>query len=206
MYTTTTATREHVLKAVAATERAMERHTCSKSQFKFKCFSCGEMINRGDKITRCVKADAGMTLRYRGAGGECGLTMAETAFYQAELVRTCGSTSAVIHATGTKVSITATSLLLRLYAGCQRNGDVRSIVSSLNGPTGPVAADGSLWASPYFLMVKGYPKEKFDERPHRPRGHAISGSLARIHLQKGLSNCPPRCDSNTDFNGAGPQR
>ena len=84
MYTTTTATREQVLKAVAATHRAMERHVCSKSQFKFKCFSCGEMINRGDKITRCIKADAGMTLRYRGAGGECGLTMAETAFYQAE--------------------------------------------------------------------------------------------------------------------------
>ena len=71
MYTTTTATREQVLKAVAATQRAMKRHECSKSQFKFKCFSCGEMINRGDKITRCVKADAGMTLRYRGAGGEC---------------------------------------------------------------------------------------------------------------------------------------
>ena len=84
MYTTTTATREQVLKAVAATHRAMERHACSKSQFKFKCFSCGEMINRGDKITRCMKETTGMTLRYRGAGGECGLTIAETTFYQAE--------------------------------------------------------------------------------------------------------------------------
>ena len=84
MYTTTTASREQVLKAVAAAGRAMERHVCSKSQFKFKCFSCGEMINRGDKITRCMKETTGMTLRYRGAGGECGLTMAETAFYQAE--------------------------------------------------------------------------------------------------------------------------
>ena len=84
MFTTTTATREQVLKAVAATHRAMERHVCSKSQFKFKCFSCGKMIHRGDKITRCVKQSTGMTLRYRGAGAECGLTMAETTFYQAE--------------------------------------------------------------------------------------------------------------------------
>ena len=82
MFTATTATREQVLKAVAATHRAMERHACCKSQFKFKCFSCGEMIHRGDKITRCIKAGDGMSLRYRGAGGECGLTMAETAFYQ----------------------------------------------------------------------------------------------------------------------------
>ena len=84
MFTTTTACREQVLKAVAATHRAMERHVCSKSQFKFKCFSCGEMIHRGDKITRCIKSNAGMTLRYRGAGAECGLTMAETTFYQGE--------------------------------------------------------------------------------------------------------------------------
>ena len=49
MYTTKTAGREQVLKAVAAAQRAMERHACCKSQFKFKCFSCGEMINRGDR-------------------------------------------------------------------------------------------------------------------------------------------------------------
>ena len=42
------------------------------------------MINRGDSITRCVRTPAGMTLRYRGAGGECGLTMDECAFYQGE--------------------------------------------------------------------------------------------------------------------------
>ena len=84
MYTTATSTREQVLKAVAASRRAMKRQECSKSQFKFMCFSCGEMINRGDKITRCMKATAGMTLRYRGAGHECGLTMDESAFYLGE--------------------------------------------------------------------------------------------------------------------------
>lgn len=84
MYTTTTATREQALKAVAATRRAMKRHECSKSQFKFQCFSCGEMINRGDKITRCITASGGMSLRFRGADMQNGLTMAETAFYQAE--------------------------------------------------------------------------------------------------------------------------
>ena len=83
MYTTTTATREQALLAAAAAERAIDRSACCKSQFKFKCFSCGEMINRGDKITRCIRADSGMKLRYRGADANNGLTMEETTFYQA---------------------------------------------------------------------------------------------------------------------------
>ena len=82
MYTAHTATREFALKATAAAERAMERHACCKSQFKFVCFSCGEMINRGDKITRCNRATTGMELRYRGADATNGLTMDETVFYQ----------------------------------------------------------------------------------------------------------------------------
>ena len=84
MFTTTKATREKALVVAAATRRAMERHICSKSQFKFKCFSCGEFINRGDKITKCNRATTGMTLRYRGADSMNGLTMAETCFYQGE--------------------------------------------------------------------------------------------------------------------------
>ncbi len=82
MYTTFGATREQGLVAAAATNRAMMRHACCKSQFKFKCFSCGEYINRGDNITRCIGVDTGMTLRYRGADATCGLTMDETVFYQ----------------------------------------------------------------------------------------------------------------------------
>ena len=160
MYTTTTATREQVLKAVAATHRAMERHVCSKSQFKFKCFSCGKMIHRGDKITRCVKQSTGMTLRYRGAGGECGLTMAETAFYQAESGKD-----------------------MWVHIGCNPcywdkgfdNGDESSPPGLRVVPTewgckidrefedwtsGP---GGCAWKGDhesYFLSVKGYPKEK----------------------------------------------
>ena len=84
MYTTTKATREKALVAAAATRRAMERQVCCKSQFKFKCFSCGEFINRGDKITKCNRATTGMTLRYRGADSINGLAMAETCFYQGE--------------------------------------------------------------------------------------------------------------------------
>ena len=160
MFTTTTATREQVLKAVAATHRAMERHACSKSQFKFKCFSCGEMINRGDKITRCIKKNAGMTLRYRGAGGECGLTMAETTFYQAE-----------------------TGKDMWVHIGCQPcywdegfdNGDESSPPGLRGVPTEwgcKVDDEFEDWASgpggcawkgdheSYFLSVKGYPKEK----------------------------------------------
>ena len=160
MFTTTTATCEQVLKAVAAARRAMERHECSKSQFKFKCFSCGKMIHRGDKITRCMKATTGMTLRYRGAGGECGLTMAETAFYQAE-----------------------TGKDMWVHIGCNPcywdkgfdNGDESSPPGLRVVPTewgckidrefedwtsGP---GGCAWKGDhesYFLSVKGYPKEK----------------------------------------------
>ena len=85
MFTSTTTTREKALVAVAATHRAMERQECCKSQFKFRCFSCGEFINRGDSITKCHSSSAdGMTLRFRGADTTNGLTFQETAFYQAE--------------------------------------------------------------------------------------------------------------------------
>ena len=85
MFTAPTATRDFALKAAAAAERAMERQTCCKSQFKFKCFSCGEFINRGDKITKCTAPCwDGMRLRFRGADARNGLTMEETAFYLAE--------------------------------------------------------------------------------------------------------------------------
>ena len=85
MFTTTTATREKALVAIAATLRAMDRHACCKSQFKFKCFSCGEMIHRGDKITRCTTSvKDGMELRFRGADGRNGITFEETTFYLAQ--------------------------------------------------------------------------------------------------------------------------
>ena len=85
MFTSKTATREFALKAAAAAERVMERSACCKSQFKFKCFSCGEFINRGDNITKCTAPCwDGMRLRFRGADARNGLTMAETAFYLAE--------------------------------------------------------------------------------------------------------------------------
>jgi hypothetical protein len=85
MYTTHTATREQALVAAAAAERAMERHACCKSQFKFKCFSCGEYINRGDKITKCTAPCwDGMRLRFRGADARNGLKQGEVAFYLAE--------------------------------------------------------------------------------------------------------------------------
>jgi len=85
MFTSTNATREFAIKASNAAMRAMNRHECCKSQFKFRCFSCGEMINRGDKITKCTAAQHdGMRLRFRGADSRNGITMAETAFYLAE--------------------------------------------------------------------------------------------------------------------------
>jgi len=85
MFTSSTASREKALKASDAAMRAMERHECCKSHFKFMCFSCGEMINRGDKITKCTASrNDGMRLRFRGADARNGLTDEETAFYLAE--------------------------------------------------------------------------------------------------------------------------
>jgi len=84
MFTSFTASREFALKASDAAERAIERHICCKSQFKFKCFSCGEMINRGDNITKCTTSvNDGMTLRFRGAGSRNGLKDDEVSFYLA---------------------------------------------------------------------------------------------------------------------------
>ena len=81
MYTSPNATREKALAAAAAASRAMKRVVCCKSQFKFKCFSCGEMIQRGDKITM-VHGGEGMTLRFRGSDCQSGLKQGETVFYQ----------------------------------------------------------------------------------------------------------------------------
>ena len=37
--------------------------TCSKSQYKFRCYSCGEQVQRGDNITMTHSYRDGMTLR-----------------------------------------------------------------------------------------------------------------------------------------------
>ena len=54
-------------KALSA-QRQIERQICCKSHYKFKCHSCGQYINRGDKITMCEKNN-GQSLRFRGGGG-----------------------------------------------------------------------------------------------------------------------------------------
>jgi hypothetical protein len=130
------------------------------SQFKFKCFSCGEMINRGDKITRCIRGSpTGMVLRYRGGDSRNGLTMAETAFYQAEtgkdmwvhigcipcywdsLPEDCNEYSRP------KLRPICTDWGIKVYGEWEK-----------------LAADDEAWERmgvPYFCMVKGYPMEKF---------------------------------------------
>ena len=160
MFTSSNASRESALKAAAAAERAIERHACSKSQFKFKCFSCGNMIHRGDKITRCIKADAGMTLRYRGAGGERGLTMAEAAFYQGE-----NGKDMWVHIgcnpcywdKGFDNGDESSPPCLRVVPtewGCKIDREWEDWTS---GPGGEVWLNMGV---PYFLKVKGYPEEK----------------------------------------------
>jgi hypothetical protein len=85
MFTSFTASREFALKASDAAQRAIKRHECCQSQFRFKCFSCGEMINRGDKITKCTASvNDGMTLRFRGADMRNGLKEEEVSFYQGQ--------------------------------------------------------------------------------------------------------------------------
>ena len=160
MYASTNATREHSLKAAAAAWRAIERHVCCKSQFKFKCFSCGEMVNRGDKITRCVRKTTGMNLRYRGADCCNGLAMAETVFYQGE--------------TGENMWVHIGCQPCYWYKGFD-NGDESSPPGLREMPTewgaklmmewadwtsGPGGESWLIMGLPHFLKVKGYPKEK----------------------------------------------
>ena len=160
MYTSSTASREKALLAAAAAERAMKRYECCKSQFKFKCFACGEMINRGDKITHCNRAPTGMTLRYRGADSQNGLTAAEVTFYQAY--------------TGNNMWV---------HVGCIPCywDSLPEHCNEYSRPRlRPICTDwgvkvygeweewrtweGEAWQHmdvPYFCWVKGYPKEKF---------------------------------------------
>ena len=70
------------VEAARAASRAMKRDVCCKSQFKFKCYSCGENIQRGDMITKCHDTTNGMTLRFRGGDTSDGLPQEETCFYQ----------------------------------------------------------------------------------------------------------------------------
>ena len=156
MYTTHTATREQALVAAAAAERAMDRHECCKSQFKFKCFSCGEFINRGDKITKCTAPCwDGMRLRFRGACARNGLTMEETSFYLAE--------------TGTRTWV---------HIGCNpcfwdslpedSNEYSRPALRPICTDWGvKVYGEWEEWCGSqhidhdHFCLMKGYPKEKF---------------------------------------------
>lgn len=159
MYTTDNATREFVLKAVAAAERVMERYACSKSQFKFKCFSCGEVINRGDKITRCLRAPTGMTLRYRGAGGERGLTLAETAFYQAETGKDMWVHIGCIPCYWDSLPPTSNEYSRPSLRPISTEWGVK-----VYGEWDDWRANDENWelmGLPYFRMLKGYPKEKF---------------------------------------------
>ena len=165
MFTSKTATREFALKAAAATDRAMERHACCKSQFKFKCFSCGEFINRGDNITRCIRAANGMKLRYRGADADHGLTMEETIFYQGE--------------TGKNLWVHTGCIGCFWHDGLDEDGNrlTRPALRPITTEWGvKVYGEFEEWANaddtwgdvslramgvPYFCMIKGYPKEKF---------------------------------------------
>ena len=159
MYTTTTATREFALKAAAAAERAMNRGACCKSQFKFKCFSCGEFINRGDKITRCNRAPTGMTLRYRGADSQNGLTMAETTFYQANTGNNMWVHIGCIPCYWDSLPPTSNEYSRpKLRPICTDWG-----VKVYDEWEDWVGNDENreLMGVPYFCMVKGYPMEKF---------------------------------------------
>ena len=166
MFTTTTATREQALKAAAATERAMERHACCKSQFKFKCFSCGEFINRGDKITRCNRATTGMSLRFRGADWRNGLTMEETTFYQATTGENMWVHIGCIPCywdslpedsneySRPKLNPICTDWGVKVYGEWEEwaNDDEPWSIIEFGLPPPDV---------PYFCKIKGYPKEKF---------------------------------------------
>ena len=158
MFTTTKTTREKALVAVEATQRAMGRHVCCKSQYKFKCFSCGEFINRGDKITKCNRATTGMKLRYRGADSINGLTMAETCFYQGESGKDmwvhigcnpCYWDSLLENSN--EYSPRALRPILTGW-GCKISNEFLDWCDSLPGNV--------FRSEPLFFQMKGYPQEK----------------------------------------------
>ena len=159
MYTTSTATREQALVAAAAADRAMERHACCKSQFKFKCFSCGEFINRGDKITRCNRSPTGMTLRYRGADSQNGLKSDEVVFYQANTGNNMWVHVGCIPCYWDSLPPTSNEYSrpkLRPICtdwGVKVYGEWEDWVGN--------DENWELMGLPYFRMVKGYPEEKF---------------------------------------------
>ena len=159
MFASSTASREKALLAAAAAGRAMKRHECCKSQFKFRCFSCGEFINRGDKITRCNMDHTGMTLRYRGADANCGLTMDETSFYQGETGSRMWVHIGCIPCYWDSLPPTSNEYSRpRLRPICTDWG------VKVYGEWEEWVGDDENWelmGVPYFCMVKGYPKEKF---------------------------------------------
>ena len=160
MFASKTATREFALKAAAAAERAIERSACCKSQFKFKCFSCGEMINRGDKITRCNRAPTGMTLRYRGADSQNGLKSNEIVFYQAKTGENMWVHIGCIPCYWDSLPPTTNPRIPspKLRPICTEWG------VKVYGEWDELAEESEWWYEmgvPYYCQVKGYPKEKF---------------------------------------------
>ena len=105
MFTTTTATREQVLKLLRTC--AMERHASQEPvQVQVLLLWQDDPPRRQDHPL--YKGGCRDVSSIQGAGAECGLTMAECLLgWSCWNIR---STSAVIHATGTKGSITVTSL------------------------------------------------------------------------------------------------
>jgi hypothetical protein len=158
MYTITD-NRERGLIAASAALRAMERQVCCTSQFKFNCFSCGEMINRGDKITRCNRATNAMTLRVRGADSQNGLNQDECILYQG----TSGSNMWVHIGCNPCywVSLPEDSNEYSPPALCPISTQWGSKLSNefLNWCN---SLPGHVFRSfPLFCQTKGYPKDKF---------------------------------------------
>ena len=152
MYTSPNVTREKALAASAAASRAMKRVVCCKSQFKFKCFSCGEMVQRGDKITM-VQGGEGMTLRFRGSDSLSGLKQGETAFYQPS--------------TGTKRWVHIGCNPCHWHSGGDGYGEPRlyGVWTDWGAKIeSEFAEDYSLtgrWDMEEFLERNGYPQEKY---------------------------------------------
>ena len=118
-----------------------------------------------------------MTLRHRGAGGGCGLTMAETAFYQAETGEDI-ETKSLSWVEGFDNGDESSPPGLRGVPtewGCKVDRELRT------GPADLVENRGS-YGRALLPYGEGVSQGEVHEIPHHPRGYAISGTLARIHL------------------------
>jgi len=134
------------IKKALSAQRQIKRQVCCKSHYKFKCYSCGKYINRGDKITMCEKS-TGLSLRFRGGGG-----MWKT---EDDGIILIGIYSGV-SGSNNWVHIGCTPCLYKPLC----NPQLQSIRTKWNVAVYSEFYDSGMKSYKHFIKSRGYPKQK----------------------------------------------